>query len=75
MCSIKPIAAFLDLSTRKKRRKAIGLVIDILENIRVAEEQCMARMPYNLQGGKAFAAADYSIDIIIEAIAGLSDAY
>lgn len=75
MDSIKPAVASVDVSTRGKRRKAVSLVIDILEKIRVAEEAYMERIPLNLRESEAYDAADYSIDIIIDAIVSLSDAY
>ena len=71
----KAFFASLDVSSRDKRRKAVGLVIDILEKIRLAEEVYMERMPVNLQGSEAYADADYSLDNVIDAIIGLSDAY
>ena len=75
LSDFRSFAASLDLSSRKKRRKAVEAVIVLLEKIRMAEEASMARFPLNLQGGDAYAAADYSLDSIIDAIIGLSDAY
>jgi hypothetical protein len=75
MNSIKVITGSLDVSTRGKRRNAMSLVILMLEKIRNAEEEYMLRMPLNLQSGEAYAAADQSVDAIIEAVDYLSDAY
>lgn len=75
MNSIKVITGSLDVSTRGKRRKAMSLVIVMLEKIRNAEEEYMLRMPLNFQLGEAYSAADQSVDAIIEAVDYLSDAY
>ena len=75
MSDSKFFTASLDVSTRAKRRKAVGLVIDMLEKIRFAEEVYMERMPINLQNSEAYSNADFSLDSIIDAIIGLSDAY
>ena len=72
---MKSILDSIDVSTRRKRRKAMTLVIELLEKIRHAEEQYMERMPINLQSGGAYTAADESVDAIIEAIIGLLNAY
>jgi len=65
----------LDLSTRSKRRKATALAINLLEHIRIAEEASIDKFPCNLQNGDAFTNAEESLDIIIDAIAALGDAY
>jgi hypothetical protein len=65
----------IDVSTRGKRRKAMGLVIDLLEKIRIAEELYMERTPINLQSSRAYSEADYTDEAIITAIIGLLDAY
>ena len=67
--------ALLDVSTRGKRRKAVAGIIELLKEIREAEEGYMTRMPENLQSGDAYAVADNSVDVIIEAVDLLSDAY
>jgi ABC-type dipeptide/oligopeptide/nickel transport system ATPase component len=43
----------IDLSTRRKRRKAMALVIELLEKIRITEESYMEKFPLNLRSGKA----------------------
>ena len=65
----------IDVSTRWKRRKATTLVIDLLEKIRNGEERYLESIPYNLQSGTAYYAADDSVDTIISAIVSLLDAY
>ena len=75
MNSIKASSSFIDLSTRGKRRKAVAAIIEILEKIRAAEETNLERFPLNFRDGDAYAAADYSLDVIIDAICGLIDAY
>jgi len=68
-------SGILDLSTRPKRRQAVSLVIMWLIRICSEEEAYQKRIPTNLQGGDAYAAAEESIDSIGEAIAILVDAY
>ena len=65
----------IDVSTRGKRRKAMVLVIELLEKIRHAEERYMERIPLNLQSSNAYFEADYCVDAIIDAIIGLLNAY
>jgi hypothetical protein len=65
----------VDVSTRAKRRKAMVLVVELLEVIRHAEERYMERIPLNLQSGSAYSDSEYSIDIIIDAIGDLMNAY
>ena len=64
-----------DISTRPKRRRAVGLMVTELLKIRSAEKAYMERIPENMQDGDAYAAADESIDILTDAIETLSDAY
>jgi len=71
----KPVDGFLDVSTRGKRRKAVARVVGMLKDVREAEELFMSRVPPNLQGGDAYAAADESVDAIVDAVSSLTDAY
>jgi len=75
MSSVKLITAHLDISTRGKRRKTVLRIIDLLKQIREAEENYMANIPLNLQSGDAYMAADESVDAIIDAVSYLEDAY
>jgi hypothetical protein len=61
----------IDVSTRGKRRKAMALVIELLEKIRHAEERYLERIPSNLRSGSAYFEADYSVNTIIDAIIAL----
>jgi hypothetical protein len=70
-----PFLDSIDVSTRKKRRKAVVLAIELLKKIRYAEEQYMARVPRNLHSGGAYFASDDSIDAIAGALISLLDAY
>jgi hypothetical protein len=65
----------VDVSTRRKRRKAMALAIKLLEKIRHAEEQNMAKIPLNLRPGPIYCEAGYCVDAIIDAIIGLLSAY
>ena len=64
-----------DVSTRGKRRAALSHAIGLLEKIRKAEEVHIDRVPQNLQGSDAFAAAEDSLAIVSDAICFLEDAY
>ena len=65
----------LDISTRPKRRRAVSMIVNALGQIHLEEDAYQNRIPFNLQGSKAYAAADDSISYLIDAICSLSDAY
>ena len=71
----KAIAGIVDVSTRGKRRKAIALVLGILELICGAEEQYLENMPANLRSGERYSAAEQTVVAVIGAINSLADAY
>ena len=75
MQSIKVALASADLSSRGKRRKVVKLVIDLLERIRAEEQKFIVRMPLNLQSSDAYDTAEYSIDVLNEAIDVVSSVY
>ena len=75
MHNVKSWVDSLDVSTRGKRRKAVSIVISMLEKIHGAEFDYMERVPMNLQAGDAYAAADYCVDILADSIVLLLDAY
>ena len=64
-----------DISTRPKRRRVVAMIITELSRIRNAEETYMGRIPVNMQHGDAHAAADYSVDLLTDAIIYLMEAY
>ena len=65
----------IDISTRPKRRRIVSMIITELSHIRKAEETYMERIPINMQHGDAYAAADYSVDLLNDAIITLMEAY
>jgi len=75
MQSLNILLDNLDISTRSKRRQAISLIVDAASRIHRAEYEYLERIPQNLHGGNAYAAADESVDMLAEAITILSDAY
>ena len=75
MMKSKNMFDVVDISTRPKRRRAVSLIVTELTRIREAEEAYLNRIPENMEGGDAYAAADESIDLLIEAIDFLTDAY
>jgi len=72
---MKPAIGHVDVSTRARRRKAVANIIILLKEIREAEETRMVKTPLNLQSGDAYAAADESVDAIIDAVSYLEGAY
>ena len=70
-----PIIASIDVSSRRKRRAATALAIDLLEKIRLAEEQYQSNIPLNLHESAAYAAAEDTIDSLIDAILTLDCAF
>jgi hypothetical protein len=69
----KPIG--LDVSSRAARRKAMALLIFELETLMRAEEAYMERIPENFTDGEAYASAEYTADIITDAIISLGDTF
>ena len=65
----------LDISTRPKRRRAVVHIINALGRIYSEEDAYLNRIPLNLQGSSAYAAADDSLSYLIDAINALSNAY
>jgi hypothetical protein len=65
----------VDISTRPKRRRAVSLIIKELGSIHYEEYACLGRIPANMHNSDAYAAADYSLDMLIEAINCLEEAY
>jgi hypothetical protein len=61
----------IDVSTRRKRREAMVVAIELLEKIRHAEEQYMERTSLNLRSSGAYLEAGYNVDAIIDAVIGL----
>jgi len=75
MNRIKAFFDSIDISTRGKRRKAVSLIVDLLDNIQKAEQMYLDRFPHNLQAGDAYDLSEFSIDMVTEAINSLIDAY
>ncbi len=75
MPSFHSVFGTMDISTRPKRRRAVSLIITQLSRIRQAESDYLERIPQNMTGGDAYAAADESVDLLTDAIVYLMDAY
>ncbi len=67
MPSFHSVFGTMDISTRPKRRRAVSLIITQLDYLE--------RIPQNMTGGDAYAAADESVDLLTDAIVYLMDAY
>ena len=62
-------------STRRRRKKALFVLIAQLEEIRDAEKEYWDNIPINLQNGPAYEAAEQAVSAIEEAYAILCHAY
>ncbi len=65
----------IDLSTRRKRRAATVLAEHFIELIYEQEEAYQGRIPENLQGGDAYAAAEETMETLQVCIDCLLSAY
>ncbi len=64
-----------DLSTKRRRRQALGSLIRQLENIRDAQECSKDNIPENLQNTSVYESAEDSIALMEEAIELLGGVY
>jgi hypothetical protein len=69
----KPIG--LDVSSRPARRKAMALLLVELERVMRAEEEYAERIPENFRCGGTYESAEYTVDIITDAIIALGDTF
>jgi hypothetical protein len=67
--------ASIDVSTRRKRRVATNLAINLLIKIRFAEQGYLAQMPPQLHGKAEHTAAENAIDALIAATIALSETF
>ena len=65
----------IDLSSRAKRRKAVDLAALLLDRVRIAEETSIDNFPLNFRDSQAFANAEDSWDLLMDAICSLYDIY
>lgn len=65
----------LGIPAGPKRRRAASLMLNALERAQAEEGACLNRIPFNMHGGKARAAADDSPYCLYNAIATLLEAY
>jgi hypothetical protein len=75
MNTFEAIMGNIDISTRPKRRKAVSLIIRWISSIYMQEFEYLGRIPGNFHSGNAYAAADYSLDMLDEAMTFLIAAY
>ena len=75
MNNMKIIFDSFDVSTRGRRRKAVSLIVDLLDKIQTAEQDYIHRIPYNLQTGDAYELSEFSVGMLTEAMNSLIDAY
>lgn len=71
----KVILGSIDVTSRRKRKAAVSIALHILEEVRIAEEAYLERVPLNLQGGDAYAITEEVIDILTDSIITLMSVY
>lgn len=71
----KAIIDAIDVTSRRKRKAAVSIALHLLENVRIAEEAYLERIPLNLQGGDAYAVTEDVIDILTDSIITLMSVY
>ena len=71
--NIKSLTALFDLTTRRKRRAATSIAIDLLENVLRAEESFLNSIASNLSA--AYINTNDTVDYLLEAVIALNNAY
>jgi hypothetical protein len=64
-----------DLSTRKKRRRALVLIRVYLCSLRDAERACLDNVPPSLWDSDSFESGEYAVEGLEEVIELIGDAY
>jgi hypothetical protein len=63
-----------DYTTKRKRREAIRIILEQLEQIRDAEQQYQDRIPENLQGSVVYDCSEAFVGSLDDAIDALAEA-
>jgi hypothetical protein len=71
----KPTLKKPQVDTRQKRRKAIALALEIVQDARDAEDAYLQAIPVNLQNSSRYEDAQACVTALDEAAAALEDAY
>ena len=69
------LLASVYVSTRRKRRIATNLAINLLMKINWAEQEYLDRMPLYRHGSDAHTSADYTVEALTTALVTLCDAF
>ena len=64
-----------DYSTRRRRRAAVKHVLSWLSAIRDAEQECLERVPDNLQGSESYEVGEFAVDALDEILELLAQVY
>ena len=64
-----------DYSVRRKRKAAALKCLEVLEQLRDAEELSRDNMPDNLRGSANYERADETVQVLTDAIESIRDAY
>ena len=70
-----PFTGFVDVTTRRKRREILSIAVQLLEQIRQAEEAYLERVPENFQLSEAYVATEEYVGFIADALDSLRDVY
>jgi len=71
----KPASKKPQVDTRQKRRKAIALALEIIQDARDAEDDYLRAIPENLQNSSRYEDAEACVAALEEAIEALEDSY
>jgi len=71
----KLFTGFVDVTTRRKRREILSIAVQLLEQIRQAEEAYLERVPENFQSSEAYVATEEYVGFIADALDSLRDVY
>jgi len=65
----------LDITSRRKRRKAVEILVSMVAAILEAEQRYIDRAPENLRGASAYEVAEETVSALEEALEALKVAY
>jgi len=70
-----PFTGFVDVTSRRKRREILSIAVQLLEQIREAEEAYLERVPENFQSSEAYVATEEYVGFLSDALDSLRDVY
>jgi len=70
-----PFTGFVDVTSRRKRREILSIAVQLLEQIREAEEAYLERVPENFQSSAVYVATEEYVGFLSDALDSLRDVY